>query len=110
MAEYIYFDGLSEENKYIRYFIELNEETYVFIVRWNTYCNCAFLSIFDYNNNSIITSRALVNGLIIRNKNLPYNFIFTQVNDETYEPTLENISKEFALVYETEEDSESESE
>ena len=104
MAEYIFFNGLNEENRYIRYFVEIKDETYIFTVRWNNYCNCAFLSISDYNNNPIISGIALVNGLIIKNKNLPYNFVFIQINDETYEPTLENISKEFALVYIDDED------
>lgn len=104
MAEYIYFDGLNEENPYVQYFLELNENTYIFTIRWNNYCHCAFLSITDYNNNEIVSGKALVNGLIIQNNKLPYTFAFTQINDETYEPTLENISKEFALVYLTEED------
>jgi hypothetical protein len=96
------FNNFNEENRYVRYFIELNEQTYIFIVRWSTYCNCAFLSISDYNNNPIIDGVALVNGLKIRNSKLPYVMFFVHLTGEKYEPTLETISKEFALVYDDE--------
>lgn len=100
----LFLKGLGIDILNTKYFIELKDKTYIFIVQWNTYCNCAFLSIMDYDNNNIVSGKALTNGLIIRNKNLPYTFAFTQINDETYEPTLENISTEFALVYLTEDD------
>lgn len=92
-------NNLSEENRNVRYFIELKDETYIFTVRWSNYCNCAFLSITDYNDNPIISSIALVNNLKIKNKNLPYEMYFMHLFGETYEPTLDNISKEFALIY-----------
>lgn len=98
----INLNNFNEDNQYVRYFIELKDETYVFIVRWNTYCNCAFLSIFDYNNNSIIEGIALVNNLKIRSDKLPYVLEFMHLAGETYEPTIETIEKEFALVYDDE--------
>ena len=93
------FKGLDIENLNIKYFVEINEQTFIFLVKWSTYCNCAFLSISDYNNNPIIDGIALVNGLRIRNSKLPYVMFFVHLTGEKYEPTLNNISKEFALVY-----------
>ena len=95
-----YFTGLNSKHKYIQCFQELKENTYVFTIRWSDYCNCAFLSISDYQDNPIVTGVALVNGLRIRNNKLPYVLFFTQINNETYEPTLDNIANEFVLVYE----------
>lgn len=95
-------NNFNDENQYVRYFIELKEQTYIFIVRWSTYCNCAFLSISDYDNNPIISGVALVNNLKIRNNKLPYVLEFMHLTGETYEPTLETISKEFAFVYDDE--------
>ena len=94
------FNGFNENNKYIQYFIELGENTFVFTVKWNEYSKCAFLTITDYEDNDIVMGIALVNGLKIRNVKLPFNLLFTHVNGETYEPTIDNIEKEFALVYE----------
>ena len=96
----INFKQLNINNQYIRYFYTISENTYIFTVRWSEYCNCAFLSINDYENNPIISGVALVNGLRIRNNNLPYVFYFVQINGETYEPTIDNIADEFVLVYE----------
>lgn len=101
-------NNFNEDNRNVRYFIELKDDTYIFTVRWSNYCNCAFLSISDYNDNPIISSIALVNNLKIRNRKLPYEMYFLHLFGETYEPTLENISKEFALVYEEKDESESE--
>lgn len=96
------FNNFNEDNPYVRYFIELKEQTYIFIVQWNKYCNCAFLSISDYDNNDIIKGIALTNGLKIRNNKLPYILEFMHLTGETYEPTIETIEKEFALVYDDE--------
>jgi hypothetical protein len=104
MVEDIFFNGFNEDNPYVRYFIDLKKETYIFNIRWNKYCKCAFLTIKDFNNNDIINGKALVNGLIIRNNKLPYNFLFNHINEKTYEPTLKNIEKEFVLTYISEDD------
>lgn len=100
MIKQINFNNLNNNTPYKQYFINIGENTYIFTVRWNEYCDCAFLSINDYENNPIISGVALVNGLKIRNNNLPYMFLFTQINGETYEPTIDNIANEFVLVYE----------
>ena len=98
----IQFSNFNENNPYVFSFVELKDNTYIFTVRWSNYCNCAFLSISDYNDNPIISDRALVNGLQIKNKKLPYIFVFIQINGESYEPTIDNISNEFALSYDDE--------
>ena len=94
--------GLDIETLNIKYFVELNEQTYIFSVRWSNYCKCAFLSISDYNDNPIISGLALTNKLKIRNSKLPYTMFFIHLMGETYEPTIDNISSEFALVYDDE--------
>ena len=100
MIQTISFNNFNSDNLYTQYFTDIGEDTYIFTVRWSDYCNCAFLSINDYENNPIISGLALVNGLRIRNNNLPYVFYFVQINGETYEPTIDNIADEFVLVYE----------
>lgn len=100
----IQFTGFNSQNKNVQYFIELKNDTYIFKLKWSDYCNCAFLSIYDYNENPIVLGIALTNNMIIRNYNLPYLFVFTHLKEETYEPTIDNISKEFALVYEKEDE------
>lgn len=95
----ITFKSFDKEHKYINFFVDLKDDTYVFTLRWNDYSECAFLSITDYENNPIISGLALVNNLKIRNVNLPYDFYFVQINGETYEPTLDNLASEFAIVY-----------
>ena len=96
----IIFNGFNRQNKYNQYFIELADNTYIFIVRWNPYDKCAYLTITDYEDEPIIMGRALTSNLIIRNNRLPYIFMFIQKNGEKYDPTIDNIEKEFALVYE----------
>lgn len=98
-----YFDGFNENCPYSKYFIELKDNTYIFTVRWIDYCKSAFLSISDYEDNPIISGLALSNKLKIRHNKLPYTFFFLQENNESYEPTIDNISKEFVLVYDNEE-------
>lgn len=98
----ITFSGINEDNPNNRYFVTLNDENFIFKIKWRNECNCAFLSIADDDNNPIISGRALVNGLYIRNHNLPYVMVFAHINGEKYEPTIDTISTEFALVYDDE--------
>ena len=79
----IQFTELKENNPYGFMFIDLYNNTFIFTIRWNSYCNCAFLSISDYDDNPIISNVALVNNLRIRNKNLPYILVFSQINGES---------------------------
>ena len=100
VAYSISFKNINKDVKKATYFIELAENTYIFIVRWNSYDNCAYLTITDYEDEPIIMGRALVNNCIIRSNKLPYVFMFVQKNGEKYEPTIDNIADEFVLVYE----------
>lgn len=98
--KYVQLENFDLAHKNFRYFATFDDDTYIFVVKWSDYCECAFLSIYDYNNNPIITGRALVNNLVIRNNKLPHTFFFVNKNGETYEPTLKNIAEEFVLAYE----------
>ncbi len=100
MLHAISLKNFNRENQYNQYFIELAEDTYIFVVRWNPYDNCAYLTITDYEDEPIIMGRALVNNLVIRSNKLPYIFMFIQINGENYEPTIDNIEKEFVFIYE----------
>lgn len=95
----LFFKGFNRENNYNKYFIDLNDNTYIFTVRWSFYCKCAFLAIEDFNGNEIISGLSLVNGLKIRHNKLPYILCFLHKDGKTFEPTLNNISKEFVLLY-----------
>lgn len=97
--KYLQFKNFNKEHQNNRYFLTLEDKTYVLKLEWNKYCKCAFLSVYDDNNNSIISNRALISNLYIRHNDLPYVFFFFQENGATYEPTLDNISSEFALCY-----------
>ena len=92
-------EHFNEDNQNNKYFITIKDDTYIFSVRWNKYGNYGNVSIADYNNKPIVLGKALVNNLIIRNKKLPYVFYFAQQNNANYEPSLENISKEFVMFY-----------
>ena len=98
----IKFNGFNYDNPYVSYFVTLHDNTYNFIVRWNEYCKCAFLTINDNDGNPIITDKALVTNLKIRNKNLPYLLAFLHKNSETYEPTIDNLASEYFLIYDDE--------
>lgn len=98
---------LNEFNRYnlkTQYFIQLKDTQYVFKCTWNDYADCGFLNIEDINSNKIISGIALVNGLTIRHNDIPYVLYFRHINDKTYEPTIDNISKEFAFFYQVEDE------
>ena len=97
--QYIRFKNFNLENQHNRYFATIGENEYSFVVYWDEYCDCAFLSIYDYYNNPIITGRALTNNLVIRNNKLPSVFYFAHLDGEFYEPTLDIIAKEYGLYY-----------
>lgn len=99
MINYINFKNLNSKHKKNNYFIPIGENTYIFKVEWNDYCNCAFFSIYNDNNEAIIMGKPLSNRLLIRNYNFPYNLFFFNSNGETYEPTIDNIEKEYVMVY-----------
>lgn len=97
------FAGFNRKKSYNQYFIDLKDETFIFILRWSRYCNSAFVSITDYYDNPIISSKALVNNLKIRNNKIPYTLYFVQQDGKKYEPMLNNIADNFVLMYDDEE-------
>ena len=95
-------EGFDNNTPNLGYLFKIGDNNFTFICRWNSYADCGFLSIEDEDSNKIISSIALVNGLKIRHNKLPYVLYFKHNNNETYEPTIENISKEFSFFYEVE--------
>ena len=99
---YIQLKNFNRNNQKNTYFVVLNDKTYIFLVRWSGYCKCGFISIKDDDNNDIVTGKALVNGLVIRNQKLPYVLYFLQINGKDYEPNLDIIADEFVLYFDNE--------
>lgn len=95
-------EGFDNNTPNLGHLFKIGDNNFTFICRWNSYADCGFLSIEDEDSNKIIPSIALVNGLRIRHNKLPYVLYFKHNNNETYEPTIENISKEFSFFYEVE--------
>lgn len=94
---YLQFN-LDRANTFVSFFTNLGENKFTFTIRWNEYCNCFFMDIQDIDANYLISGLAIVNNLTIRHPNLPYVMLFTHIQNETYEPTIDNIN-EFGLVY-----------
>ena len=95
--KYIQFN-LNRNNMFVSFLNDLGGEKFTFTLRWDEYSECFFMDIQDLDGKYIISGRALVNNLIIRNQNLPYIMMFTHTQGETYEPTIDNIM-EFGLFY-----------
>ena len=76
----------------------IKEFNMFFNVIWNAN-GFPFLPITDLNDNTIFTS-ALVNNLRIRHKDIPYMVYFVNIYEKSYEPTRNNLSTDFAFVYE----------
>ena len=76
----------------------IKEFNMFFNVTWNAN-GFSFLRITDLNDNTIFTS-ALVNNLRIRHKDIPYVLYFVNIYEKSYEPTRNNLSTDFAFVYE----------
>lgn len=100
---YIECPDLSK-NKFISIYTNFGGETFRFIFRWNEYCDCCFLSIFDSEGNSIYTGDALVDRALIitdRRKIPPMKFLHKE--NLMVEPTAETI-KDYVLYYENSSD------
>ena len=96
---YYSLDNFNDQNPYNQYFIDLKDNTYIFTVRYDDYDEISYLNISDYQDKPIVTGKALVNNLVIRNNKLPYVLCFVHLTGETYEPTIDNIASEFAIAY-----------
>lgn len=98
MQKYIQFK-LDRNNTYISGLTDLGDSKYTFVIRWDEDYDYFLMDIQDLNGDYIISGVALVNNLLIRNVKLPYTMLYTHLNNEVYEPTIDNIT-EFGLVYE----------
>ena len=85
MQECIIFN-LDRNNDYVSFLTNLADDKFTFIIRWNEYCECFFMDIQDLDGNYLLSGRALVNGLIVRHQNLPYNMVFLNLQGKNYEP------------------------
>ena len=88
------------ENKFVSIFTSFKNITYKLTFKWNEYCNCVFLSIYDSNGELINGGNALCNKSIIHTDRtkLP-TFYFIHNQDVNLEPTPETF-KEYILAYE----------
>ena len=96
-------DNFNRKHLYNQYFIDMNGETYSFVIRWSDYCQCAFLNILDSEDNAIVSGKALTNHLKIRNNKIPHILYFVNIYGNSYEPTIDNIAKEFGFLFNDEE-------
>lgn len=91
--------NLDRNNTFVSFLTDIGENKFTFTLRWNDYCDCFFMDIQDIDANYLISGLAVVNNLIIRHQDLPYVMIFAHLQEESYEPTIDNIT-EFGLLYE----------
>ncbi len=87
-------------NKFISIYTNFGDETYRMTFKWNEYCNCCFMSIFDSNGEEVNTGNALVAGAVILTdrRKIP-TLYFLHKDNLSGEPTPETI-KDYILYYE----------
>lgn len=87
------------ENKIVSYFTNINNNPYKFLFKWNEYCDCCFLSIYNNIGESILTGIALtVNRDIITDNRLLPSLKFVNQYGLNLEPTPETL-KDYVFVY-----------
>lgn len=88
------------EKKFVSIFVNINKKNFRFAFRWNSYCDCCFLNIYDENGQPVNTGNALVAKRRIRGDKriLPF-FYFTHKNNLLYNPRPETL-KDYILLYE----------
>jgi hypothetical protein len=88
------------ENKFVSFYTAFNSETYRLTFKWNEYCDCCFLSIYDSNGDRVDTGNALVaNGKLVTDKRKIPTLYFRHKDGLTLEPTAETIG-DYILIYE----------
>lgn len=96
---YIACPDLSE-NKFISIFVTLKNAPYRLTFKWNEYCDCCFMSIFDSEGNPLNAGNALTTKCIIESdKRLLPDLYFRHKDNFSIEPTAETL-KDFVLLYE----------
>lgn len=88
------------ENKFVSIYTNFKNETYRLTFKWNNFCGCCFLSIYDGQGNAVNTGNALVAGTIVSSdKRIMPDLYFFHKDNLRKEPTAETI-KDYILYYE----------
>lgn len=96
---YIECPDLSE-NKFVSIYVNFGEETFRITFKWNEYCNCCFMSIYDGEGNEVNTGNALVAGtIILTDQRILPTLYFLHKENLHLELTAETI-KDYILYYE----------
>lgn len=99
-----YLDNFNNDNPRVRKLANIGNKNYVLECFWSNYSNCAYMTIKDDSEESIVNNIALVNGLVIRSKDIPYPIYFKHKDNQTYEPSLEDIATDFIITFDDEEE------
>lgn len=96
---YIEMPDLSED-RLVDFYTTINGKSYHFIVKWNEYCNCAILDIYDNKGNEVKTGTALNCNTVIGGdkREMPF-LVFKHKDNSTIEPTPETF-KDYWIFYE----------
>lgn len=85
------------ENKFVSYYASLGDSVFRFSFRWNDYCGCCFLDIYDGDGNAVRTGNALcANRLIKGDTRVLPDLCFIHKEGLALEPTQETL-KDYAL-------------
>lgn len=97
--KYIECPDLSE-NRQVDFFTAISNKVFHFVMKWNEYCDCCILDIYDSQANEIRTGLALqCNTKIITDKREMPPLFFAHKDGLTTEPTPETF-KDYRIYYE----------
>lgn len=88
------------KNKFVSMYVNFGTETIRMTFKWNSFCECCFMSMFDSNGNAVNTGNALVNRTVILTdrRKIP-TMLFVHKDGLMVEPNVQTI-KDFILYYE----------
>lgn len=96
---YIECPDLSE-NKFVSFYTTIRNKTFKMSFKWNEYCDCCFMSIFDSDGNEIRTGIALCTDSVIHtDKRVLPEMAFVHKDGLTLSPTANSI-KDYVILYE----------
>lgn len=96
----IYFNcpDLSE-NSFVSQYVSIGNKTFRFTFKWNEYCDCCFVSIYDADGNPINTGTAFtVNSYIHTDHRVLPTLFMAHSDSLAIRPTRETI-KDYVIVY-----------
>lgn len=87
-------------NRFVSFYSNINGNTYRLSFRWNNYCNCCILNVYDSDGEMVNGGNFLVNRTVIGNdlRALP-EIEIRHKEDLNLEPTPETM-KDYVLIYE----------